>query len=135
MITILKEYSSDDVSVYRVDYFTYYRDANEYRTPLYVHENYYDGPYSSDIDNILLQFERDIDIAVTNGDYPGFWVHHIKIVVRSNEEQRDVDYWTGSTWVDEEDCDIEAEELDIPEDWDANFPNYEDLANEAEILS
>ena len=131
----LDDYESDSsIYHYEVDYFTYYRDSNEMRIPVYEKEitPLSDLPVDSyDADMVLEQIKRDIDVAVKNGDYPGFWVHHINVEIVSNEKQRDVDYWTGSTYVDEDASDYESDKLQLPDDWDADHPDYVYLSDVA----
>lgn len=146
MMRILREYDSDEyyeadwdvadadteIYHYEVDYFTYYRDSSEMMLPVYETDvtELSDIPsFGADADMTAERIKKDIDAAVKNGDFPGFWVHHISVEVVSNEKQRDVDYWTGSTYVDEDASDYDSEELDLPDDWDANYPDYEYLSD------
>ena len=146
MINILHEYDEFDYSdyddyssdseffSYEIDYFTYYRDSNEMKIPVYEKEltsldNLPSGWDEADMaaENI----KRDIDAAVESGEYPGFYVHHICVELVSDSRRIDVDRYRGSTYVDEDASYFESDELPLPEDWDEDMPDYMELADVA----
>lgn len=119
--------SKERTYLYELAYFTYYRDSTEYRSPL-------EEKVITNVDSLEVDYteadmyaetlKKQIDKEVRAGEYPGLWIHRISIEIVSDEVQRDVDYWTGDTWVNESNSTYESEELELPEDWDANNPDY-----------
>ena len=130
---ILQEY--DDYSEtykFKTDYFTYYRDSNEWKAPVYEKDLTNDLPVGGGLADMEAErIKKQINEDVENGDYPGFWVHHISIEVVAGERQRDADYYTGRSYINDDMTECESEELDLPEDWDAENPDYLYLADEA----
>ena len=150
MLRILKEYDDDyereyereydydydyrgDAESYRYEeaYCTYYKDSNEMRVPIenvvLTNTNTTEVDYSV-ADMAVENVKRDIDADVRKGNYPGLWVHYISLDVLSDEKQRDVDYWSGSTYADEDSIDVNSVEIPLPEDWEEDDTDYAYLA-------
>lgn len=130
----LSYYDSDEETYYyEQDYYTYYKNSTELETPLWESEptDTSEIPMDDDTDPEMQAeiLKRDIDAAVMSGEYPGLWVHHIRVAVVSNYQQADVDRWTGNSHVDETESEYESEKLDLPDDWDDENPDYEYLSD------
>lgn len=124
-----------DKYYYEVDYVTYYKDVYNYEAPLTEIDLSYDNDnlYIDDDCDPLEKVEQEESViaeAVKDGDYPGLWVHHIKIEIDSDYQQVDVDRWTGSSRIVHVECN--SKELNMPEDWDEQENTLTDLAEYAE---
>lgn len=120
---------------YEVDYVTYYKDEYNYEAPLTEIDLSYDNDnlYIDDDCDPLEKIEQEESViteSVKSGDYPGLWVHQIKVEIDSDYRQVDVDRWVGSSRIVHVECD--SKELDMPEDWDDDENTMTDLAEYAE---
>lgn len=148
MIKLLREWDDDDYDydygesyeregesdTYTMNYYTYYKNSREMEVPLWETElestaggvNFDDD---ADPEMFAEKLKKKIEASVMAGEYPGLWVHRITIKVFSNIHQTDVDSWRGESWIDEYDSGYDSEELEMPEDWDDDNPDYEYLSD------
>lgn len=128
---------NDETYYYEVDYVTYYKDEYNYEAPLTEIDLSYDNEdiyIDDDCDPLerVEQEEATINEDVKNGNYPGLWVHHIKIEIDSDYRQVDVDRWVGSSKIVH--VEYDSDELNMPDDWDEKENTITDLAEYAEWI-
>jgi hypothetical protein len=136
-INISEMYESyERLFTYKVDYYTYYRDKENYElnvATIIKNDdifNYVDN--GSEVETEVEQLITEIDNAVIAGDYPGLYKHSIVIDDLTTYHQIDVDDFVGNSFID--DSYYDSDEVALPDDWAEYEGDYDYLSDYIDSL-
>lgn len=122
---------SNGVHYYKLNYYTYYQNSHEMEIPVYEEVlediNNISGEDVMKLDMCVERIRRDIDSAVIDGRYPGFWVH--RITIKANVEYEHKKDKKDILHINNMDSTYKSKKLTLPKNWDEKNPDYYMLGN------